>query len=113
MGDLSCLSLTVAAAAALLLLTTDDNVAFTTAGLFAFVVHPKLVILAADVFHLDWNVDASGFQSSFFSILSLLFAIFSGNSMGFLYDVRFPTRTVDGMPSALLHEHHPNGIVWI
>lgn len=55
-------------------------------GLFAFAVHPKLVILAADVFHLDWNVDASGFQSSFFSILSLLFAIFSGNSMGFLYD---------------------------
>lgn len=55
-------------------------------GSFAFVVHPKLVIFAADVFHMDWNVDASGFQSSFFSILSLLFAIFSGNSMAFLYD---------------------------
>lgn len=27
------------------------------------------------------------FQNSFFSVLSLLFAIFSGNSMGFLYEV--------------------------
>lgn len=55
-------------------------------GLTAFVLHPKLVIFAADVFRLDWNADVSGFQTSFFSILSLLFAIFSGNSMGFLYD---------------------------
>jgi hypothetical protein len=30
----------------------------------------------------------TAFQTSFFSCLSLLFAIFSGNSMAFLYEVR-------------------------
>jgi hypothetical protein len=32
----------------------------------------------------------TAFQSSFFSFLSLLFAIYSGNTMGFLYNVRHP-----------------------
>ena len=59
------------------------------AGLVAYLSHGKLINLAADMFSLDYSVsNVTPFQNSFFSVLSLLFAIFSGNSMAFLYDVR-------------------------
>ncbi len=33
----------------------------------------------------------TAFQTSFFSFLSLVFAIYSGNTMAFLYEVRKPS----------------------
>jgi len=53
----------------------------------AYLSHGKLIDLAEDIFMLDYSDnDVTPFQNSFFSVLSLLFAIFSGNSMAFLYD---------------------------
>ena len=77
----------------------------------AWYSHPHLLNLAAHVLHLDfkaclalilacvcWSFIAhltcifvqdsvTAFQTSFFSFLSLVFAIYSGNTMAFLYDV--------------------------
>jgi hypothetical protein len=61
---------------------------FTTfAGFLAWQAHPYLLDAIGYVLDLNWKeTSVTPFQNSFFSVLSLLFAIFSGNSMGFLYD---------------------------
>jgi len=53
----------------------------------AWYAHPHLLNLAAHVLHLDFKDSVTAFQTSFFSFLSLVFAIYSGNTMAFLYDV--------------------------
>ena len=53
----------------------------------AWHAHPQLLNLAAHVLHLDFKDSVTAFQTSFFSFLSLVFAIYSGNTMAFLYDV--------------------------
>ncbi len=60
-----------------------------TATLTAWYAHPHLLNLAAHVLNLDFKDNVTAFQTSFFSFLSLVFAIYSGNTMAFLYDVRF------------------------
>mmetsp|Transcript_10894 Transcript_10894/g.32646 ORF Transcript_10894/g.32646 Transcript_10894/m.32646 type:complete len:500 (+) Transcript_10894:173-1672(+) len=62
--------------------------AFTgLAGFVAWVAHPYLLDVVGYALDLNWRESSvTPFQNSFFSVLSLLFAIFSGNSMGFLYD---------------------------
>lgn len=52
----------------------------------AWYAHPHLLNLAAHVLHLDFKDSVTAFQTSFFSFLSLVFAIYSGNTMAFLYD---------------------------
>jgi hypothetical protein len=52
----------------------------------AWYSHPHLLNLAAHVLHLDFKDSVTAFQTSFFSFLSLVFAIYSGNTMAFLYD---------------------------
>ena len=65
----------------------------------AYLSHGKLINLAADMFSLDYSVsNVTPFQNSFFSVLSLLFAIFSGNSMAFLYDVRAAAAALSLLP---------------
>lgn len=54
----------------------------------AYLCHPYLLNTAAHVLNLDFRDSVTAFQTSFFSFLSLVFAIFSGNTMAFLYDVR-------------------------
>ena len=54
----------------------------------AWYAHPHLLNLAAHVLNLDFKDNVTAFQTSFFSFLSLVFAIYSGNTMAFLYDVR-------------------------
>ena len=54
----------------------------------AYFAHPYLLNTAAHVLNLDFRDSVTAFQTSFFSFLSLVFAIFSGNTMAFLYDVR-------------------------
>lgn len=54
----------------------------------AYLSHPYLLNTAAHVLNLDFRDSVTAFQTSFFSFLSLVFAIFSGNTMAFLYDVR-------------------------
>lgn len=57
------------------------------AGTTAWFAHPYLLDIVGYVLDLNWRESSvTPFQNSFFSVLSLLFAIFSGNSMGFLYD---------------------------
>jgi hypothetical protein len=57
------------------------------AGFLAWQAHPYLLDAIGYVLDLNWKeASVTPFQNSFFSVLSLLFAIFSGNSMGFLYD---------------------------
>lgn len=75
--------------------------AFTgLAGFVAWVAHPYLLDVVGYALDLNWRESSvTPFQNSFFSVLSLLFAIFSGNSMGFLYDV---SRSVALQPPALL-----------
>ena len=58
-----------------------------TATTTAWLAHPHLLNLAAHVLHLDFKDSVTAFQTSFFSFLSLVFAIYSGNTMAFLYDV--------------------------
>ena len=53
----------------------------------AWYAHPHLLNLAAHVLNLDFKDNVTAFQTSFFSFLSLVFAIYSGNTMAFLYDV--------------------------
>jgi hypothetical protein len=53
----------------------------------AWNAHPHLLNLAAHVLNLDFKDNVTAFQTSFFSFLSLVFAIYSGNTMAFLYDV--------------------------
>ena len=53
----------------------------------AWHAHPQLLNVAAHVLHLDFKDSVTAFQTSFFSFLSLVFAIYSGNTMAFLYDV--------------------------
>lgn len=60
----------------------------STATATAWYAHPHLLNLAAHVLHLDFKDSVTAFQTSFFSFLSLVFAIYSGNTMAFLYDVR-------------------------
>lgn len=55
----------------------------------AWYAHPHLLNLAAHVLNLDFKDNVTAFQTSFFSFLSLVFAIYSGNTMAFLYDVSF------------------------
>ncbi|KAL3142388.1 hypothetical protein ABBQ38_002723 [Trebouxia sp. C0009 RCD-2024] len=57
-----------------------------TATTTAWLAHPHLLNLAAHVLHLDFKDSVTAFQTSFFSFLSLVFAIYSGNTMAFLYD---------------------------
>lgn len=57
--------------------------AATTTAWFS---HPYLLNLAAHVLHLDFKDSVTAFQTSFFSFLSLVFAIYSGNTMAFLYE---------------------------
>ncbi|KAK9864900.1 hypothetical protein WJX84_009860 [Apatococcus fuscideae] len=52
----------------------------------AWFAHPHLLDIAAHVLHLDFKDSVTAFQTSFFSFLSLCFAIYSGNTMAFLYD---------------------------
>ncbi|KAK9817103.1 hypothetical protein WJX72_009594 [[Myrmecia] bisecta] len=52
----------------------------------AWYLHPHLLNLAAHVLQLDFKDSVTAFQTSFFSFLSLVFAIYSGNTMAFLYD---------------------------
>ncbi|KAK9835192.1 hypothetical protein WJX81_004896 [Elliptochloris bilobata] len=52
----------------------------------AYLCHPYLLNTAAHVLNLDFRDSVTAFQTSFFSFLSLVFAIFSGNTMAFLYD---------------------------
>lgn len=52
----------------------------------AWYSHPYLLNLAAHVLHLDFKDSVTAFQTSFFSFLSLVFAIYSGNTMAFLYE---------------------------
>lgn len=52
----------------------------------AWFSHPYLLNLAAHVLHLDFKDSVTAFQTSFFSFLSLVFAIYSGNTMAFLYE---------------------------
>lgn len=57
------------------------------AGWLSWEAHPYLVDFAAIAFKLDYKESmVSPFQNSFFSVLSLLFAIFSGNTSAFLYE---------------------------
>ena len=53
----------------------------------AWYAHPQLLDVAAHVLNLDFKDNVTAFQTSFFSFLSLVFAIYSGNTMAFLYDV--------------------------
>ena len=53
----------------------------------AWYAHPQLLDIAAHVLNLDFKDNVTAFQTSFFSFLSLVFAIYSGNTMAFLYDV--------------------------
>ncbi|KAK9808341.1 hypothetical protein WJX73_003840 [Symbiochloris irregularis] len=57
-----------------------------TATTTAWFAHPQLLNIAAHVLHLDFKDSVTAFQTSFFSFLSLVFAIYSGNTMAFLYD---------------------------
>ena len=57
----------------------------------AWYAHPHLLNVAAHVLHLDFKDSVTAFQTSFFSFLSLVFAIYSGNTMAFLYDVGPPS----------------------
>lgn len=61
---------------------------FTTfAGWGAWQAHPYLLDMIGALLDLNWKESSvTPFQNSFFSCLSLLFAIFCGNSMGFLYE---------------------------
>lgn len=52
----------------------------------AWYAHPQLLDIAAHVLNLDFKDNVTAFQTSFFSFLSLVFAIYSGNTMAFLYD---------------------------
>jgi hypothetical protein len=52
----------------------------------AWFAHPHLLSFAGQFFHLDFKDSVTAFQTSFFSFLSLVFAIYSGNTMAFLYD---------------------------
>ena len=63
-----------------------------TATSTAWLAHPHLLNLAAHVLHLDFKDSVTAFQTSFFSFLSLVFAIYSGNTMAFLYDVSICSR---------------------
>ena len=58
----------------------------------AWYAHPQLLDIAAHVLNLDFKDNVTAFQTSFFSFLSLVFAIYSGNTMAFLYDVSPPPR---------------------
>lgn len=56
-------------------------------GFGAWTLHPWLVESISDVFKLDFkDSTVTPLQNSFFSELSLLFSIFSGNTMAFLYN---------------------------
>lgn len=57
----------------------------------AWYAHPQLLDIAAHVLNLDFKDNVTAFQTSFFSFLSLVFAIYSGNTMAFLYDVSHPS----------------------
>lgn len=74
-----------------------------TATVTAWYAHPHLLNLAAHVLNLDFKDNVTAFQTSFFSFLSLVFAIYSGNTMAFLYDVRSALA-----PNRYLLTAHPN-----
>ena len=75
----------------------------------AWYAHPQLLDIAAHVLNLDFKDNVTAFQTSFFSFLSLVFAIYSGNTMAFLYDVSPPLHqqahtSASGCPSK--HNRH-------
>eukprot|EP00884_Botryococcus_braunii_P011500 jgi/Botrbrau1/20350/Bobra.0006s0019.2 len=82
----------------------------------SWLAHPYLLDYARLFLHLNPKDNVTAFQTSFFSFLSLIFAIYSGNTMAFLYDrqkslmmnLYWETMALERLTEEAIHTLGPN-----